>query len=262
MKTINSQITKKRAERVDILGIAVDKMTMQDVLDRADESIASRRQILLGVVNVAKVVNARKDGRLRKSIEQADFVLADGLPIVWLSRALGRALPARVAGIDVMYELLKMANKKHWRVYFLGAKPDVLAKFIENVRRDYPGVQIAGYRDGYFTEAQEEDAAIDIKNSNADILFVGISPPKKENFLGRWNKYMNVPFCHGVGGSFDVLAGVTKRAPVWMQKSGLEWFYRIIQEPQRMWKRYLVTNVIFIMLSMREVIRARLLGLR
>jgi N-acetylglucosaminyldiphosphoundecaprenol N-acetyl-beta-D-mannosaminyltransferase len=167
------------------------------------------------------------------------------------------ALPERVAGIDIMVELLKAADKKHWRVYFLGARPEVLSRLVENVKKDFPGVQIAGYRDGYFTEAQEEDVATTIMNSNADILFVGISPPKKEIVLGRWSQYTNVPVCHGVGGSFDVLAGVTKRAPLWMQKCGLEWFYRVVQEPGRMWKRYLTTNVVFVGLSLKAIIKIR-----
>jgi len=262
MGTANSQISKKQAGRVDILGVAIDKMTMRDVIETAEEYISSRRQLLLGVVNVAKVVNIRKDERLRQSIEQADIVLADGAPLVWLSRLLGRPLPGRVAGIDIMVELLKAADKKHWRVYFLGARPEALSRLIEVVKKDFPGVLIAGYRDGYFTEAQEEAVAKSIRDSNADILFVGISPPKKEIFLSKWHQYLDIRVCHGVGGSFDVLAGITKRAPLWMQKSGLEWFYRLLQEPRRMWKRYLVTNTVFILLGVGAVIRARLCGLR
>jgi exopolysaccharide biosynthesis WecB/TagA/CpsF family protein len=257
MKAAEGLVSEKRTGRVCILGVSINKMTMTEVLSAADEHITSRQRLLLGVVNVAKLVKSRKDSRLRQSIEQADLVLADGAPIVWLSRALGMALPERVAGIDIMVELLKAADKKHWRVYFLGARPEVLSLLVENVKKDFPGVQIAGYRDGYFTEAQEEDVATTIKSSNADILFVGISPPKKEIFLGRWSQYTNVPVCHGVGGSFDVLAGVIKRAPLWMQKRGLEWFYRVVQEPRRMWKRYLTTNIVFVGLSLKAIIKIR-----
>jgi N-acetylglucosaminyldiphosphoundecaprenol N-acetyl-beta-D-mannosaminyltransferase len=250
---IDNHTSSKQSECVNILGVAINKMTMRDVIAAAEEYISSRRQLLLGVVNVAKVVNIRKDDRLRQSLEQADLVLADGAPLVWLSRLIGRPLPCRVAGIDIMVELLKVADKKHWRVYFLGAKPEALSRLMVVIKKDYPGVLIAGYRDGYFTEVQEEAVAKSIKDSNADILFVGISPPKKEIFLGKWHQYLDVRVCHGVGGSFDVLAGITKRAPLWMQKSGLEWFYRVIQEPRRMWKRYLTTNVAFIGLSIKEI---------
>ena len=166
-------------------------------------------------------------------------------------------MPERIAGIDIMYKLLQQANESHYRVYFLGAKPEVLRKVIRTVQRDYPGICIAGYRDGYFDKAQEQSVAEGIRNSRADIFFVAISSPKKEKFLRKWRDFINVPVCHGVGGSFDILAGVSKRAPLWMQKCGIEWFYRLIQEPRRMWRRYLITNTIFIKLSFEAILRAR-----
>ncbi|MGB8225643.1 MAG: WecB/TagA/CpsF family glycosyltransferase [Sedimentisphaerales bacterium] len=231
---------------------------MKDVVGICESHIYRKNPLLLGVVNVAKIVNIQKNPGLRTGLEQADLVLADGVPIVWLSQMVGKPLPERVAGIDIMLELLKQADLKHYRVYFLGAEKNVLCKVIETVQKNYPGVCIAGYKDGYFTEDQEQSVAEDIKSSKADVLFVAISSPKKEIFLGKWRNFINVSVCHGVGGSFDVLAGVTKRAPLWMQKSGLEWLFRIIQEPRRMWKRYLVTNTLFIWLGMREILRQRL----
>jgi N-acetylglucosaminyldiphosphoundecaprenol N-acetyl-beta-D-mannosaminyltransferase len=171
---------------------------------------------------------------------------------------IGDPLPERIAGIDIMYKLLQQANENHYRVYFLGTKPEVLPKVITTVQGDYPGIRIAGFRDGYFNKAQELTVAEGIRNSRADILLVAISSPKKENFLRKWRNFINVPVCHGVGGSFDILASVSKRAPLWMQKCGMEWFYRLIQEPRRMWRRYLITNTIFIKLSFESVLRARM----
>ena len=142
-------------------------------------------------------------------------------------------------------------------VRFIHIKPEVAKKVVEFVETNYPGLHIAGFRDGYFDKDQEQSVAQDIKDSRADIIFVAISPPKKEIFLRKWRDFVNVPVCHGVGGSFDILAGVTKRAPIWMQRSGLEWFYRFIQEPRRMWKRYLITNSIFIKLSCEAILRDR-----
>jgi len=162
-----------------------------------------------------------------------------------------------VPGIDIMYGLLREANDKHYGIYFLGARREVLQEVIGIVRRDYPGIRVAGHRDGYFDEDEEESVAKNIRDSQADIIFVAISPPKKEIFLNKWHELMAVPICHGVGGSFDVLAGFTKRAPRWMQNSGLEWLYRLIQEPRRMWKRYLITNTIFLKLCFGAVLRAR-----
>jgi N-acetylglucosaminyldiphosphoundecaprenol N-acetyl-beta-D-mannosaminyltransferase len=157
-----------------------------------------------------------------------------------------------------MYKLLERSCKKHYSVYLLGARAEVLSEVVGYVQRNYPGVHIAGFRDGYFDAADEQKIAKEIKESRADILFVAMNSPRKEIFLEKWYRFMAVPVCHGVGGSFDVLAGVTKRAPAWMQRAGLEWFYRLFQEPRRMWKRYLVTNTMFITLSLEAVVRIRL----
>ena len=237
-------------------------LRMGDLLEIADQHIADKKDLLIGVVNVAKIVNSRKNPQLRSALEEADLVVADGAPIVWLSAMAGHRLPERLAGIEIMFELMKRANEKNYRVYFLGAKLEVLTTVVDIVRKEYPGLVVVGYRDGYFTDQQQQNVAQEIKDSKADILFVAITPPKKEIFLGKWRKFMNIPVCHGVGGSFDVLAGVTKRAPVWMQKSGLEWFYRVIQEPKRLWKRYFFTNIAFVRLSIAEIFRQRMSQLR
>ena len=130
----------------------------------------------------------------------------------------------------------------------------MIEKVIKNVKSQYPGLQIVGYRDGYFSESEEEEIATRIKNSEADILFVGISSPKKELYLKKYIHIMQTPFVMGVGGSFDVIAGSIRRAPVWMQKTGLEWFYRLASEPRRMWKRYFTTNTIFAWMILKALI--------
>ncbi|MHC4533293.1 MAG: WecB/TagA/CpsF family glycosyltransferase [Planctomycetota bacterium] len=244
-------------QAINLFGIKIHALTMDELINICGEHISMRDSLLLGVINVAKLVNSRKNDELHRSLTEADIVLADGLPIKWLSRMMGSPLPERVAGIDIMYRLLKEANEKNYRVYFLGAKSKVLQTLIKNVQKDYPGIPVAGYRDGYFDKDEEQDVAKNIRDSRADILFVGISSPKKENFLKNWQKFIDVPICHGVGGSFDILAGVTNRAPVWMQNYGLEWLYRLIQEPRRMWRRYLFTNLIFTKLSFEAILRAR-----
>jgi len=243
---------------VDLLGIRVAVLRMNELLRICEEHITAKSSLLLSVVNVAKLVNCRKDGELRKSVMDADIVLADGLPIVWLSKLIGDPLPERLAGIDIMYGLLERASRKNYSVYFLGAQESIVQKVVQTVNQQYPGLCIAGYRDGYFAESDSKEVAQEIRNSSADILLVAISSPKKENFLRDWRKFMNVPVCHGVGGSFDILAGATKRAPFWVQRYGFEWLYRLIQEPRRMWKRYLVTNAIFMKLSLEAILRAKL----
>jgi len=245
-------------EVVVLLGVPIRRMRMSDVVAACEHSIRTRHPTLIGVANVAKLVKARHDACLRQSLDEADFIVADGVPVVWLSRFCGCALPERVAGIDIMHALLDLADRKAYRMYFLGATPEVVERVVEFVRRTHPGVSIAGWRDGYFSSEEEREVAEAIRASQADILLVGIPTPRKEDFLRQWRQHMRVPVCHGVGGSFDVVAGVTKRAPLWMQQCGLEWLYRVIQEPRRMWKRYLVTNSIFLWLSVIEIVTYRL----
>jgi N-acetylglucosaminyldiphosphoundecaprenol N-acetyl-beta-D-mannosaminyltransferase len=254
--------TDVELKKVDILGIPVNAFTMEDLLGVIDARIASRKRLLMGVVNAAKIVNARKNAELMRSVKQADLVLADGAPVVWLSHMLGTPLPQRLAGIDIMYRMLERASKQHFRVYFLGAKTEVVQRVVAVSASRYPNLVVAGYKDGYFSNGEDKAVAQTIKESRADILFVAMPSPQKENFLAKWFDFMDVPVCHGVGGSFDVMAGFTKRAPLWMQNCGLEWFYRLIQEPRRMWKRYMITNTIFIFLSIIEIIRVRVFGLQ
>jgi len=245
--------------KIVLLGMPIQKIRMEELLDCCDQAIAQKQTLMLGMVNVAKLVNSRKDPALYRSVAESDLIVADGQGVVWLSRLAGCPLPERVAGIDVMFGLMQRASEKHYRIFFLGARPDVLEKVVQKAQQIYPGFQVAGYHDGYFDlEKSGKKVAEQIRDSSADILFVAITPPKKEIFMDRWKQVINVPVCHGVGGSFDILAGVVKRAPLWMQKCGMEWFYRVLQEPRRMWKRYLVTNTVFLSLALREILRARL----
>ncbi|MDO8631736.1 MAG: WecB/TagA/CpsF family glycosyltransferase [Phycisphaerales bacterium] len=239
--------------RVVLCGVSIDALTLRQTVDRVRDTIKSGGRLAIGIVNVAKLVNMRRDPLLRESVESSDIVLADGAPLVWLSRWKGTPLPERVAGIDLMYELFKLADEHALRVYLLGARRETLSRVVQIARRDYPRMIIAGCRDGYFTPPQEEEVARDIRDARAHILLVAMSSPKKEFFMKRWAAFFHAPVCHGVGGSFDVMAGITRRAPRWMQRCGLEWFFRVLQEPRRMWKRYLVTNTVFIAMAARDL---------
>jgi len=241
-------------KKVDVLNIPVQALSMSETLGFIKSRIDNKEFTQHVVVNAGKIVSMQDDEALRKSVLEADMINADGMSVVWASRFLGKALPARVAGIDLMLELVKMAHRHGYKCYFFGARQEVVEKVVETFSNEYSSAIIAGYRNGYFREEEEEELAKEIANSGADMLFVAMSSPKKEIFVNKYKKLMNVPFVMGVGGSFDVVAGVTKRAPLWMQKIGMEWFYRLIQEPTRMWKRYLVGNTKFMWL----VLKARL----
>jgi len=197
------------------------------------------------------------DKELYASVVSADIINADGLPLVWVSRLFGEIrLPERVTGVDLMQQVVELAAKKNYKIFLLGAKEEVVSKVVDLYTKQYSSAIIAGYRNGYFKESDENMVAAEIAASGANILFVAITSPKKENFLYKYKQQLNaVNFIMGVGGSFDVVAGKVKRAPIWMQRTGLEWLYRVIQEPGRMWKRYLVTNTLFIYYVFRELIR-------
>ena len=239
----------------ELFGLELDALTMSEAVAVCDRAVATRHPSVIGVVNAAKIVKMRSDALLRDSLLTCDLILADGQAVVWASRLLGSPVPERVAGIDLFEQLLRNANAKRRSVYLLGARPDVLDALQARIRTRFPGVRIAGAHDGYFGEEAAEQIAADIRRAEPDMLFLGMSSPKKETFLARYGATLGVPLMHGVGGSFDVLAGITKRAPVRWQRLGLEWLYRLLQEPRRMWRRYLVTNTAFVCLIVRERIR-------
>lgn len=230
----------------ELLGICIHAMTEREVVAACDDAIRQRSPIRIGVVNAAKIVNMQKSPQLRESVATSDLVLADGASIVWASRILGQPLPERVAGIDLFEGLLALANRNGYRVFLLGAAKPVIQALCNLVEEKYPDLTLAGHADGYFSDEDSHRVAEEIRSSRADMLFVGISSPKKEIFMAKHEATLEVPVIHGVGGSFDVLAGVVKRAPKSWQNLGLEWLYRLLQEPRRMWKRYLVTNTLFL----------------
>jgi len=244
--------------RIIIFNCPFDILTMEETVKIINTSIREKKQLKHVVVNVAKLVYMQKDLELYESVVNSDIINPDGQAIVWASKFLGKPLPERVTGIDLMQNLVKLAYEKGYKIFFFGAKEEVVKKVVEKYSNEFSKDIIAGYRNGYFKQNEEEFVAKQIADSGADILFVAISSPKKEIFLNKYKGTINVPFIMGVGGSFDVVAGVIKRAPKWMQKCGLEWFYRLLQEPKRMWKRYLFTNVIFIYLFIKEFISVKL----
>ena len=195
-----------------------------------------------------------KDEELHKSVIEADIINADGQAVVWVSRLLRTPLPERVPGIDLMEQLLDLAHKEKYTTYFLGATQDVVENVVEFYSKRHSKKIIAGFRNGYFTSVEQAQIANEINNSGCSILFVAIPSPKKENFINQYRNLMsNVNVLMGVGGSFDVITGKVKRAPKWMQDNGLEWLFRLLQEPRKMWKRYLFGNIKYIRLAIREL---------
>lgn len=253
-------MTRPASEIVTVADVPVHAMDMPGVLARIDGFIHARAPHYNIAINAAKVVGYRDDAELRDAIDHAHLLTMDGQSVVWAARALGRPAPERIAGVDLMAALFAHAARRGYSIYLLGATQDVVDDCAALAVQRYPALVVAGRRNGYF-QPQDEAAIVDeIRDARPDILFLGFGSPRKEYFMKAYYRALEVPFVMGVGGSFDVFAGRVSRAPRWMQRSGLEWSHRLLQEPRRMWKRYLVSNTRFLALVARELWRQRIRG--
>lgn len=232
--------------RYKILNTYVNAISMEETIEEVEKIIAEGKPTQHVVINALKVNLMREDKELRKIVNSCPLINADGASIVWAAKKLGVPLKERVAGIDLFNNLVKVAAKKGYKIYLFGAKEEVVVKVKQIFEKKYPSLKIVGYRNGYFSENDEKQIVKDMAESGADMMFVAFSSPKKEYWVNKYINELNIPFVMGVGGSFDVVAGVTSRAPLWMQNHGLEWFYRFIQEPRRLWNRYMVGNTKFV----------------
>jgi N-acetylglucosaminyldiphosphoundecaprenol N-acetyl-beta-D-mannosaminyltransferase len=240
------------SETVTLFGVPIDNLTLAETVDRVEQMVHAGPTHQHVVVNVDKIVKLQRDAQLRAAILACDLINADGQPVVWASRLLGQPLKERVTGIDLFAALIERCAARGFRPFLLGARQEIVAKVVEVLRQQHPTLELAGWRNGYWKPDEEAAVAGQIKQARPDMLFVAISSPKKELFVAKWKQEMQVPFVMGVGGTFDVVAGLTKRAPAWMQKCGLEWLYRLLQEPRRMWRRYLIEDPAFFGLLLRE----------
>jgi N-acetylglucosaminyldiphosphoundecaprenol N-acetyl-beta-D-mannosaminyltransferase len=231
--------------RVYLRGTPVDILTAEETIGNIEAAIARGSRLQHVALNVAKLVSLSSNAELREDVRSSDIVGIDGMGIVLALKIMGHHHVTRVAGVDLLDDALSLCAKKGYRPFFLGAKAEVVENAAEVARSKYSGLEFAGLHDGYFDEEQEDAICEAIQTSHADCLFIGMPTPRKERLLAKWRHKLDVPFIMGVGGSFDVLAGRVKRAPIWMQKYGLEWAFRIYQEPGRMWWRYAWTNTIF-----------------
>ncbi|WP_246051379.1 WecB/TagA/CpsF family glycosyltransferase [Aequorivita sinensis] len=240
-------------QKVAICGLSIDNLTMQETIDLVNNAIENQGDITLTDINAGKIIQIREDAQLKSYVDQSDIIQADGQAVIWASQLLKKPLKERVAGVDLVENLIKQAYNNGHKVFFFGAQEEVVKEVVNKFVSKYSENILAGYRNGYFKHNEAPSIAKQIADSGANLLFVAITSPIQEQFLIENKEVLkSVNFKMGVGGSFDVFAGKTKRAPIWMQNAGLEWFYRFLQEPKRMWKRYLVGNSKFIYLVMKE----------
>ena len=246
-----------KARRRTFLGAPIHALTMDETLRLAGEAMAMQRPLHHTVVNVAKLVNMQKNAELREDVSRADLVNVDGKGVLWGARLCGIELPERVAGVDLMEQLFAFCEERGFRPYLLGAERHVIEGVQQRIDREHPRLRIAGMRDGYFKPEDDRAVVEEINASGADCLFVAMPTPRKERFLSQYRTSLTTNFIMGVGGSFDVYAGKVARAPRLVQALGLEWLFRVLQEPGRLWRRYYETNTAYVGLLWQEYRRRR-----
>jgi N-acetylglucosaminyldiphosphoundecaprenol N-acetyl-beta-D-mannosaminyltransferase len=237
-----------------VLGCSIDRLNFQQTVRRCDMAIAARQGVQQVSINALKIVMMREDPAVGEAVREAAIVSADGAPVVWASRLLGDPLPCRVAGADLMHGVLSLCERKGYRPYILGAQPEVLNRAVAALRWQYPRLRFAGYRDGYFGEAERQAVERELDERRPDVLLIAMSSPAKEDW-GRVGVRIGVPLSMGVGGAIDIVAGETRRAPSWMQEVGLEWLFRLAQEPRRLGGRYARSNAKFMEIFASELVR-------
>jgi N-acetylglucosaminyldiphosphoundecaprenol N-acetyl-beta-D-mannosaminyltransferase len=240
--------------RVTLFGLPVDILSYDETIERILAAIANGQRCQHVALNVAKLVKARTDAELDRDVRMSDVVGIDGMGIVYALQLLGHRVAERVAGADLFESLMAECAARGLRPYLLGATPEVLASAKRKLAERYPNLVLAGSHHGYFKPEQENSVCDLIRASGAHCLFIAMPTPHKERFMARYRDSLGVPFVMGVGGTLDVIAGHVKRAPALVQSLGLEWAYRMMQEPRRLAARYLRTNLIFAVLLGRELL--------
>lgn len=233
---------------IAILGVPFDNVTKPEAVKLVEDMIDSRQPHYLVTPNVDFLVQARRDVELRRILCEAHLVLCDGTPLVWASRLLGNPLPERVAGSDLVPLLIQIAAQKKYRLFLLGAKPESAQRAVTRLKAQYPELIIAGHYSPPFNQLLEmdhEEIKRRIVQALPDLLFVSFGCPKQEKWVAMHYRNLGVPVTAGVGATIDFLAGEVKRAPLWMQRSGTEWIFRLVQEPRRLFRRYFTDLWVF-----------------
>lgn len=240
---------------IEIFNIRIDALTLNEFVEYIYANLLNGNKIVQNGINSFSINELIKDKRLIQSFNNSELINIDGMSMVWALRFLGHSVPERVSCPDLAERILKLSEENQLRVYFLGSSQQNLQLAINNIATSFPKLIIAGFRNGYFNTCEEKLIIDEINASKPHILLLGMPTPKKELFMENYKHQLAIKYSLGVGGLFDIFSGKTKRAPKWMQKNGLEWIYRLFQEPRRLWKRYLFGNSKFIYLVLKEKIK-------
>lgn len=238
--------------RIRIMNTTIDVLSAQETVELVEQYVLSQEPLHLMGVNADKINEVNENDRMKQIVNSCGIINADGASVVLAGKYLGKPLPERVAGIDLMQSLVALCEEKGYSVYLLGAKQAVVEKTAEVLKERHSALRIAGIHNGYFKEPEWPEISAEIKIASPDIVFVGITSPMKEYLIEYLQNDGHHCVFMGVGGSFDVISGNIPRAPMWMQKMNLEWLFRVMQEPRRLFKRYFVGNIKFIKAVLKE----------
>jgi len=242
-----------------VLGVKIDALDIPAVIDKIKSWINARGAIAryICVTNVNSVVEAQKDPYLKQITNESDLSVCDGMPLLWLARLVGIDLKERVYGYALMSEVFRVSEKEKFKHYFYGSTDLVLIGMLKVLKDKYPKLEISGFYSPPFRQlspAERDSIANDINNSGADIVWVGLGYPKQEIWMYEFREFIKSPVLIGVGAAFDFFAGNKPQAPLWMQNSGLEWLFRLLSEPRRLWRRYLINNTLFIFFLLKDAL--------
>lgn len=243
-----------KPKRIEILGMPIDCVSMEQALNVVDIMISGNKPEMVIALNPEKVIKAQHDPYLKTILQNAGLLIPDGIGIVVAARILGLARMERVPGSELMPAICERAVRKGYKIFLFGASPKVNGRTVEVLQKCYPGIQIVGYQDGYLKDEEMPQLIDRINISKAQILFVALGSPKQELWMEKYLPFLNIKVCQGVGGTFDVIAGYMKRAPVVFRKTHLEWFYRLVTQPSRLLRQTALPKFAF------QIMRKKVLG--
>jgi N-acetylglucosaminyldiphosphoundecaprenol N-acetyl-beta-D-mannosaminyltransferase len=248
-------------EKFSVLGVGVNPVQISDVIARMQDWIAQHGECrTIAVTGMHGIMEAHHDRAFKNILNSSTLVVPDGMPLVWLARLKGKQLKRRVYGPELMTTFCETSAGKGYRHFLYGGAPGVAEKLAKELANQFPGLVIAGTFSPPFrpvTAEEDEEIIRQISAAQPDVLWVGLSTPKQERWMDAHHKLLNIPVLVGVGAAFDIHSGLKKQAPAWMREHGLEWFYRLVQEPKRLWRRYVLYGSEFVF-----CVTLDLLGLR
>jgi len=253
---MDTYINENNIEKINLCGILISNVTTVRVLNKIEELILGNSHSYIITSNVDHIVKCQNDKEFKNIYRSATLITADGVPLLWAANILGTPLKEKISGSDIFMNICELSAYNKYKVFFLGGKPEAAKRAAEKVKERYSGINIVGvFCPNYGFENNETENNIIISmivKAKPDILFVGLGAPKQEKWIYKHKDEYKVPVSIGVGATFDFVSGIVKRAPVWMQKAGFEWFWRLMMEPKRLWKRYLIDDPIFFWLILKQ----------